>query len=182
MPEEELLCALRAGSELALQTAMQTYGAYVYAIVQNRGAGQLTGPDLEELTADVFVRLWQNRARIQGSLKAWLGAVARNRVTDELRRGRSLLSLEEQTLAVDESVWDGLAQARRRELVRSALAQLDEQDREIFYRTYDLCQSSAQVAHQMGLNAATVRTRLRRGRQTIRAWLEEGGIQHADDL
>ena len=83
---------------------------------------------------------------------------------------------------MDESVWDGLAQARRRELVRSALAQLDEQDREIFYRTYDLCQSSAQVAHQMGLNAATVRTRLRRGRQTIRAWLEEGGIQHADDL
>ena len=72
-------------------------------------------------------------------------------------------------------MWESLAEEERNVRLREALNALSPEDREIFCRTYDLCQSSAQIAEAMGIPASTVRTRLRRGRDTIRKRLQTGG-------
>ena len=61
-----------------------------------------------------------------------------------------------------------LSERERAEAVRAALDTLCAEDREIFYRFYDLCQTSNEIAAAMGMNPATVRTRLSRGRETLR--------------
>ena len=62
------------------------------------------------------------------------------------------------------------------------LGALLEEDREIFYRFYDLSQTTAQIADALHLNASTVRSRLMRGRETLRKLLSKGGLFHEDDV
>ena len=173
--DEELLRRLQKRDSGALEAAIRRYGGYVYAIIRNRGAGALSAEDAEELTSDVFVKLWQHAGEIRGGLRAWLGSVSRNRATDALRRAKIELPLEPRLFWVEDTMWEGLAEEERNVRLREALNALSPEDREIFCRTYDLCQSSAQIAEAMGIPASTVRTRLRRGRDTIRKRLQTGG-------
>lgn len=173
--DEELLRRLQKQDSGALEAAIRRYGGYVYAIIRNRSAGALSAEDAEELTSDVFVRLWQHAGEIRGGLRAWLGSVSRNRATDALRRAKIELPLEPRLFLVEDTMWESLAEEERNARLREALHSLSPEDREIFCRTYDLCQSSAQIAEAMGIPASTVRTRLRRGRDTIRKRLQTGG-------
>ena len=173
--DEELLRRLQKRDSGALEAAIRRYGGYVYAIIRNRGAGALSAEDAEELTSDVFVKLWQHAGEIRGGLRAWRGSVARNRATDALRRAKIELPLEPRLFWVEDTMWESLAEEERNRRLREALDSLGPEDREIFCRTYDLCQSSAQIAEAMGIPASTVRTRLSRGRDAIRRQLQTGG-------
>ena len=169
MDEEMLLQHICAGDTEALEVAIARYSAYVASVIRNRGRHSLSQQDLEELAADVFIALWRHGSSIHpGRLRPWLGSVARNRTVEYLRRQKVSLSLDEQTLWVEDGLWQRMDRLQRSELVRSALDQLDPQDQEIFYRHYDLCQNSREIAQAMGLNASTVRTRLSRGRNTLK--------------
>lgn len=52
---------------------------------------------------------------------------------------------------------------------------MPQPEREIFFRCYSYCQPVAQIAQQMALNPSTVKTRLHRGRQTLKETLTKGG-------
>lgn len=51
---------------------------------------------------------------------------------------------------------------------------MPEPDREIFLRHYYYCQGVADIALALDMNANTVKTRLRRGRERLRKELAEG--------
>ena len=51
---------------------------------------------------------------------------------------------------------------------------LGEPDREIFLRYYYYEQKIAEIADEMAMNAGTVKSRLRRGREKLRQTLEKG--------
>ncbi|MCD7959090.1 MAG: hypothetical protein LUF89_06325 [Ruminococcus sp.] len=51
---------LRANDVTALEEIIQEFSGYVYTIIRNFSRGCLSEADMEELTADVFVRLWNN--------------------------------------------------------------------------------------------------------------------------
>ena len=177
MEEKQLLRSLRAKDPLALEEAIHRYSAYVYAAISGRGGGQLSHEDVEELSSDVFLALWQRSDCIRTqSLKSWLGAVARNRTVVFLRLHKLLLPLDELTVSVPDDLWKRLDEAERTALVRSAISQLDPTDREIFFRRYDLCQNAAQIASAMHIPSGTVRSRLSRGRQPLKGYLTRGGI------
>lgn len=183
MTDEKLLRRLQSNKKDALEQVIRVYGGYVYTIIQNRSAGALSAQDVEELVSDVFFILWQHSGEIrEESLRAWLGSVARNRVIDALRRHRVLLPLDECSLETDDELWQLFAIQERAALVRTALNELSTQDQEIFYRTYDLCQSSTQIAKEMGISSATIRTRLARGRKTLRDYFQKGGLLDETDL
>ena len=50
------------------------------------------------------------------------------------------------------------------------------------YKGLDLAQTAAQIAEAMQMNASTVRSRLMRGRETLRKELTEGGLLCEDEL
>ena len=58
--------------------------------------------------------------------------------------------------------------------IRGAVDGMGEPDREIFLRHYYYCQSVADIAAALDMNANTVKTRLRRGRERLRAELSKG--------
>ena len=60
-------------------------------------------------------------------------------------------------------------------LFRSALDEMGEPDRTIFIRHYYFCRSAREIGEELGINRNTVTTKLRRGRERLRAQLEKEG-------
>lgn len=176
MDEQRILKKIIRGSERALEAAMAQYSSYVVAVIHNRSRGYLSPEDEEEAASDVFYALWQHAGEISpGCLRSWLGSVARNKAIDKLRRKKVELPLEETTVVLDNPQWELVRQKEQARQLAQALEQLRPQDREIFFRYYQLCQTASEIARDLDMSPSTVRSRLSRGRQVLRAVLCQGG-------
>ena len=176
MDESSALQALCAGDEAALMWFIDRYTAYVATIINNLLLPRLTAADAEEAAADVFLALWKNAPRIKpGGVRAYLGGIARNKARDALRSLREELPLEEDVLSIPGPGPDeALTERELAERTRRAVELMPEPDREIFLRHYYYCQGVADIALALDMNANTVKTRLRRGRERLRKELAEG--------
>ena len=182
MDEKELLRQLQKQRAGALETAIAQYGAYVLAVIRNRSRGVLTPEDHEEIASDVFLALWRGAKNItRGQLRPWL-AVARKQTAEAMRKKNVYLPLEDDALITLDRLWEQMVEKERCEALAQALAALPEEDREIFYRFYDLSQTTAQIADELHMNASTVRSRLLRGREALRKTLTKGGLFCEDDV
>ena len=85
--ETDWIRRLKQDDETALCEIIGKYTGYVYTILRNFSHGTLPQEDLEELTADVFLRLWNNRNRLRdgSELAPYLAAIARNGVKNRFR-------------------------------------------------------------------------------------------------
>ena len=187
MDESRVLRELQKGSEDALAWIIERYTPYVSTVVGNIIGGSMSPADIEEVSADVFVALWNHAAKLKaGSLKSWLGSVARNSAKNKLRQLGKELPLEEDLVLVsDDSPEDAVERRERQRLVSKALNAMEPRERELFLRHYYYGQTLSAIASEMELNLSTVKTQLRRGREKLRAMLEpelkeeEGGAFHA---
>lgn len=176
MDENSALQALCAGDEAALMWFIDRYTAYVATIINNMLLPRLTAADAEEAAANVFLALWKNAPRIKpGGVRAYLGGIARNKARDALRSLREELPLEEDVLSIPGPGPDeALTERELAERTRRAVELMPEPDREIFLRHYYYCQGVADIALALDMNANTVKTRLRRGRERLRKEMAEG--------
>ena len=183
MSERTLLRQLKDGDTGALGEIIGLYTPYLFAVASNIMARALPREDIEEAVSDSFVSLWEHRQELlPGKLKPWLAAVCRNKAKDALRAHRAAEPLEDDLLEIaaegdmEESVLRGELTA----LTREAVDSLGEPDGEIFRRHYFLYQKTGEIADELGLNAATVRTKLARGRDRLRGYFTERGYTCAD--
>lgn len=175
--ERRLLSRLKKGDTDALSEMIDSYSAYVCAIISNVFRGSLPSEDVEECASDVFVAVWYHCDSIKsGSLKPYIASTARNKARSRLRSLRCVEPLEDDfpILSCDEPEAKALG-AELALAARQAVDSLPEPDREIFQRHYFLYQTSEAIAASLRMNDATVRTRLRRGREKLRSYLVERG-------
>ena len=178
LTEQQLISGLRRGELSALEELMDRYTPYVSSVIARILRGRQA--DVEDLTADVFLAVWDNREKVQpGKVKGYLGAIARNRAFNLLRADQESLPLEEDVLLLETDGPD--KELDRREtarMVNQALGELDKPQRELFVRHYYYGQTVQEAALAMGLNLSTAKTWLRRGRETLKAILEKEGYGH----
>ena len=99
MREETILRKLRARDPAGLEGLMDRYLPYVSAVVWGILRGAMTAEDGEEVASDVFLAAWEQSGNLRaGRVKAWLGAVARNKAKNKLRQAGHTLALEEDAL------------------------------------------------------------------------------------
>ena len=92
---------------------------------------------------------------------------------------REALPLEEDVLLLETDGPDKeLDKKETARIINGALAQLDRPQRELFVRHYYYGQTVQEAAQAMGLNQSTAKTWLRRGRETLKAILEQEGYGH----
>ena len=162
MDEQQLLSRLRRGDEQALAAVIARFSAYVVTVIHNRSRGLLSPEDEDELASSTFFALWQSCRTVKaGSIRAWLGSVARNKTVDRLRKARMDMPLDEELAGTDDFL---LEETVKKEQARL----LQEPDREIIRRFYDLCQTAPEIAAALDLTPAAVRMRLVRSREAIR--------------
>ena len=154
-------------TEQALCNAMEQYGPAVYRLALCR---LQSVPDAEDVYQDVFLRLLeQDAGGWDGErLKAWLLRTAVNRCNDlhRFRLRRPTVALSELTAAAEPAetapeLWD-------------AVARLPEKLRTVVHLHYAEGYSTGEIGALLGVPAATVRSRLRRGRLKLKDLL--GGI------
>ena len=103
MDEQQLLSRLRRGDEQALAAVIARFSAYVVTVIHNRSRGLLSPEDEDELASSTFFALWQSCRTVKaGSIRAWLGSVARNKTVDRLRRARMDMPLDEELAGTDD--------------------------------------------------------------------------------
>lgn len=179
MREEAIIKKIRAGDPTGLEALMEHYIPYVSAVVWNILRNAMPVEDGEEVVSDVFLAVWRRPEALRpGSVKAWLGAVARNMAKNRLRQISQTLPLEEDALEVpgpDDPPGE-YERALERQLVRQAVDSLPGPDREIFLRHYYYAQTVQEISRHMHLNESTVKTRLRRGRMKLKDTLTREGF------
>ena len=179
MREETIINKLRSGDPAGLEALMGRYLPYVSAVVWNILRQSMPREDGEEVVSDVFLAAWDQPGDLRpGSVKAWLGAVARNKAKNRLRQAGRDLPLEEDALEIpgpDDPPGE-YERAVERQLVRQAVDSLPGPDREVFLRHYYYAQTVAEIADRMDLNLSTVKTKLRRGRMRLKEILTKEGF------
>lgn len=141
-----------------------------------------TGPEVEDLCHDLFLRLLAppcpmlQRLQQPRALHSWLITVAQNHTVDHMRREMRRDQLEA-CLAWEERAPCEAAPARviaeeRTALVRARLAELSDQERVILELFFLHGMKYAEIAEMMRMNINTVSARLRRGKLKLRKLFE----------
>lgn len=143
-----LLQAIRQDPDTGLRWAMRDYAALVRGIARRILPGH--DRDIEECTADVFVALWRNAARLEATgtpVRAWLIVTARNTAINRyraLQRHDTLPLTDELAATIADLPADPAGDAADELAV--LVAALEPPDREIFLRKYYLMHSSREIS------------------------------------
>lgn len=173
MNDEELLRDLKNGGTAALEQLIDKYSRYVSAVLKN--ILRERAEDCEELTADVFFAVWENRDSLRAEgLKSYIGSVARNKAFNLIRRDKLALPLEEDLLILDGTDME-LSTERKdtAQRLKLALDSLEPLHKELFVRHYYYGFTVAEAAKEMGINSSTAKTWLKRGRETLKEMLSK---------
>ena len=156
--DKTILRRLKRGDAAALEAAVRQYSGYVTAVIGNQLGPCAAAEDIEELASDVFVALWRAPQPLRTEhLRGWLGKVARNQAISFLRRQHLQLVRDEDCILIDDRDAQKLLEAKERSaLLNAALAALTSED------------------------PSTIRSRLLRGRQSLRTELQKGDVQIED--
>lgn len=183
--DAQLLHQVAQRNQQALIALYQRYGNLVYSLALRT----LRQPVLaEEVTQDVFLKLWQQPARWNpalGHLSSWLLAITRNASIDRLRREARHKAVDiaeiaevntDSVAAPDLGMWaDG-------QLLRELMRQLPPEQRELielaFYRGY----THSEMSEGLGVPLGTVKTRLRAGMQKLRVLWEQANPESITSL
>jgi RNA polymerase sigma-70 factor (ECF subfamily) len=164
---EALIASVASGDQVALARLYDVSSRLVYGLVL-RIVGNAASA--EEVLLDVYTQVWRQAARYdskRGSVLAWLMTIARSRAIDRLRSCRQegqcespldLASAEQSELASPEE--NSLLSERQR-LVRSAIAALSPEQREVIELAYYSGLSHSEIAAKLGQPLGTVKTRTR---------------------
>ena len=173
MTEATALLRLQHGREDALAWFIDKYSPYVCTVIRYIIGGSMTEQDVEETASDVFLLLWRRSGSVTlETLRPWLGGVARNKAKQKLRERGLTLSLDEDLLISDGTDLElQMEEAERDRLVREAVYGMEPKDREIFLRYYYYLQTAETISSELGIPAATVRSRLARGREQLKKTL-----------
>ncbi len=174
MTEERALALLKQRDPAGLDWFVRRYTPYVSTVIWNVIGRCRTPQDAEELTADVFLVLWQSADRpLPGKVRGFLGAVARHKALDLLRaRGADTLPEGDMVMLAVDGPEQALEARELSRLVKSAVESLDQPDREIILRFYYYRQSAGHIAALLNMTPAAVRKRLERGREKLKRYFD----------
>lgn len=168
---DEVEVAFASGDDHALRLAYDAHGRMIYGF-----CARSLGPErAKDVTQDVFVSAWKARHRYdpaKGRLGAWLMAITRNRIIDNVRaekrhsdRRADEDSVELRTDAEVDTTGDKM-------LVADALLALPERAREVITLAYFHDLTHPQIAERTNIPLGTVKSDIRRGLARIRQHLE----------
>jgi RNA polymerase sigma-70 factor (ECF subfamily) len=179
--DESLMRLINGQDERALSELYDRYGRLVFSIGLNALGDPATA---EEVTQDVFLRVWERAETYQaeqGKVVAWLARIARNRSIDLIRRRN--VRPEANSVAWDDLPFDNQASEnsteqavelnQQQERVRRAMAQLPAEQKQALALAYFQGLSHQEIADRLGQPLGTVKTRVRLAMQKLRLLLAD---------
>lgn len=185
LADESLIRLIARAQPDALTALYERYSRLVFSLAFNIVGDPATA---EEVTLDVFSRVWEKAATYQASqakVTTWLTSIARHRSIDQVRRRHSrpekdsvswlelppgaLLNGHNPETATELS----LQQAR----IQAAVAQLPADQQQALALAYFKGYSHRQIADELGQPLGTIKTRIRLAMQKLRQLLVDDQLE-----
>ena len=171
--DDQLMAELASGHQEALQVLHGRHAPLVFHLA----CRSLGAPAAEEVTQDVFLRVWQKARDFdpdRGSFRSWILQIARRRVLNELReRGRRpqfdrdsearLLDLAARDAGPEEQLWAHY----RKTAIQRALSALPDEQKQALSLAFFQDLSHEQVAHLLAVPLGTAKGRIRLGLEKL---------------
>ena len=179
--DEQLIRLIVQSQEEALAQLYTRYHRLVFslalAIVNDRATA-------EEITLDVFMRVWQKAATYQADqarVSTWLTHIARHHAIDVLRRRAARLDQyavhwEDTFSKVESSQPDPQESAEaslRRERIHAALSQLPADQKQALMLAYFGGFTQQEIAETLKQPLGTIKTRIRLAMQKLRDFFQD---------
>ena len=174
--EQKILHNLKKKKRDSLEKAIKIYTPYVRVIVYRIIGSVMTNEDIEEVISDTFISLWkcaQSLDTEKGSIRAYLGTIAKNCAKNKLRELRPYSELDETISSNAKSPQESFEVREEKTLLVNLIMALGEPDSEIFIRYYYYEQKIKNIASLTGLPMSTVKTKLARGRVELKKFYEK---------
>lgn len=172
--ERRLVGALRERRPEALREVHAQFGATVFGFLVSRLRDRATAEDVfQQVLSEVWRRGPEYDDR-RASLTTWILTIARSRAIDELRRRRPepVDPSELPDDVVEPSPQDAAVERWR---MAHLLAQLPEEERHLLQLRFYAGLSQTEIETQTGIALGTVKTRMVRGLERLRAMMDAEG-------
>jgi RNA polymerase sigma-70 factor (ECF subfamily) len=172
--ENDLISQLKQGDSHAFTVLFNGYGRklyrFAYGFLKSR-------EEAEEVVQDAFVRLWENREKLDanGSLGGYLFRIAYrlvlNRIRQATREKQLAVHFPPQASPLQNTTEEEMASREMGQLVERAVATLPPKRKEIFQLSRHAQLSHQEIADQMNISKKTVEAQLTQALRHVRRYL-----------
>ena len=179
--DEDLLLRVAAGDEHAFRELFSRYASVAHALAFRLVRHAHVA---EEIVQESFLAVWRSPDRYdrtRGSVRAWVMGTVHHRAVDAVRREQAQRRRVEQSAAmaspITEDPTDDIVSAidlpGERRLIRKALAELPDEQRDVIRQMYFDGMSQSQIAERTGLPLGTVKSRALLAMRRLRSQIGE---------
>jgi RNA polymerase sigma-70 factor (ECF subfamily) len=179
--DSELIDQVFHRNEAALGELYDRYHRLIFSVAINVVGSR---EDAEEITLDVFTRVWEKAGTYRADrakVSTWLTRMTRNRAIDLLRREevrpmKHSLSWAEVTIEPADMSHNPEASASlslEAQRVRAAMSSLHENQQEVLALAYFKGYTHSEIAKLLDIPLGTAKARIRAGMRQLRALLLE---------
>ncbi len=176
--ESEWIRQVAQGDERAFEKLFRCYAPRIFRFAM----GYLNDPTLaEEVVQETMIAVWKNAKdyKEQSQVSSWILGIARNKALDRARARqrepellREKLDRRASARATPEQIAQRDSQAER---VRSALAKLSPEHREVVMLAFYNELSYSEIAQILNCPEGTVKSRVYYAKEQLKKLLSEGG-------
>lgn len=180
--QEERALLVRIAEQREQAAFRQLYGIYYQRLTRLLGRMSMRREDVEEIINDTFWVVWTKAADFRGAsqLSTWIIGIAYRRALNTLRRER-IRPVGSEPLAEDMiSVSSSAGEEERGQWIEQGLEKLPVEQRMALELAYTMGHSCEEIASILGCPVNTVKTRLFRGRETLKQVLPVLAGGHGD--
>jgi RNA polymerase sigma-70 factor (ECF subfamily) len=182
--DEEIIILYKNGDQKAFRDLVERYTLPLYNFT-TRIANQNDAPDIVQ---EIFIKVWKNITHFdssKASFKTWIFTIAKNTITDFLRKKRSLLFSdlyrddEENTDSFEENIPDekplpleAIQRLQDREFLNNVLKKMSLEENEILTLHYQEEMTFSEISQILNKSLNTVKSKHRRTLTKLRKMLD----------
>jgi RNA polymerase sigma-70 factor (ECF subfamily) len=176
--EKELIVRLSEGDRAAFSLLYKQYldniCRYIFSICHDK---QLS----EEITQDLFIKIWENRAMLATVtlIKPYLYRSARNLLLNHIRKeqlqSRVIASYQDMTPVSVTTIHEKIAYDQYFEITRNAVDLLPEKRKQIFKLRSDEALTIDEIAARLSISRSVVKKQWHKGVMFVREYLHKHG-------
>lgn len=165
-------------NELNIELVMQDFVNYIYKVIKN-ASNNLSTEDIEEITSDVFLTVWNNREKldIEKELSPYIAGITKNLIKKKYRSNKTYENIEdyEEKLIGIEGIDLYSEKDEQNEVIIKELEKLKEEDKKIFMMFYYENKKIKEISSILSISQSKVKMKLHRIRKKLKQNLK-GGI------
>ena len=171
---KELVCKLKRGDKVAFEEIYGLFHKKIYLFCIGYGLPQV---DAEEITQEVFIKLWLKRTSIDEdkSLNSYLYKIGKNIIIDEFKKKIKIKATQEYQMSLIipcNNVEEDMDYKDLQKQMEETLMYLPERRREIFELSRVKGLSHKEIAEELGISTKTVENHLTQALNNFRVALQ----------